>query len=390
MRDLYICSGQYHVFCSLLLKMIDNADCEGDLLICDCFEGASDLYARIKSESHADKEIKTFDNVFFLNGRLFFDLNAWNIANKAKKAYAKLTERFKKEKNRLESILDESYSRIFIAGPVSSLVEFCLYEYEHNNCDIYLFDDGLGSRVQWKKPGIPIKLIDFRRVKFGKVLKGKYFFSTNRVERIYPYIPVLDQCKPLKFEVDNRGLNYEAMLDHINRIFKYDTSLDLLQNMDAVYYSAGYDLYDRLSDYSQIECELVNYINKKELKFAVKKHPNSKERYNDSIVSVPQGLPEISFMNLELENKLLISSASATVFNPSFIFDKNPFLILTYRLFGDNDTFARNLFSCSEREMIRKIEKTLFSGYLDHTKIFIPKTLGELDEAIEDYKKRSK
>lgn len=391
MKDLYICTGKYHLFCSLMLKLIDNEERDGDLLICDCFEGAAELYRKIKTQGGSEEKLKTFDNVFLLSRERCLPCAPSGEASFFNKVTRVIKNQMRKEENRLSDILCDMYSRIYIAGAVFPLAEYCIWSHKHNGSEIMLFDDGLGSRLQGYKPALKARILNYNRVlDFYKSLKCKYFFSIDRVWDVYPHIPLVGQIKPTKSLIEKKGLSFCEIQTTINGIFGYNNCSDPIKKSDIVYLAAGFDLYGGLKKYSSTEVFIINYIGNKYKNFIVKRHPNSNEEYDSKIQCISEAcMPEVSYFNADMENKLLISSGSASVFNPSFVFDKNPYIILTYKLFGNNGQLSGDLFGCSEKELYKKLEHTLFSGYKDPSKIYIPSTMQELLQDIDDYIKRS-
>ena len=75
MKDIYICTGQFHIFCSALLKLTNNRENQGDLVICNCFEGADKLFNNLhKLVDKFDKETGYFNNVYFINDKEYKNL----------------------------------------------------------------------------------------------------------------------------------------------------------------------------------------------------------------------------------------------------------------------------------------------------------------------------
>ena len=387
MRDLYICSGKYHLFNAVLLKMLDNKDKIGDLMICDCFEDAKQLYERMISFSDKFGNEKLFEKIIFLNHQVYEELNLCELKRISEKIKYYISSKVLSPHNRLDDLLIYPYSGIYIAGIVPPMIEYCLFAKRQYNSEIMLFDDGMGSRLQWKKPSLRVRVTDYCRItKFWKSLKCKYFFSPQMVCDVYPNVPIVEQCKPLEQNVRMKGVNWPDTVEKLNYIFDYNDKSDLLMNDYIVYFSAGFDLYQRLSRYSQTESILVNEIGSRFVGFVAKKHPNSTEPYNSDIICLDKDLmPEMLFLNTDIENKILISSGSATIFNPVFIYKKNPYVILTYKLFDSDGGLAEELFGYSGEELDKRIYKTLISGYTDQSKVSIPKTMDELNEVLNEY-----
>ncbi len=78
----------------------------------------------------------------------------------------------------------------------------------------------------------------------------------------------------------------------------------------------------------------------------------------------------------------MISGFSAAALNPKFVFDKEPYIILTYKLFekGLMDEMTHLPYNQQE-EMLGKM---LLDAYREKSKIYLPETLEELIENLHE------
>ena len=374
MKDLYICTGPFHVFCCIFLKSIENRDCDGDLYIVDYFDKAKELSQIIKKSG-------LFQSVFFMEKNVYENLLPSKPKTIIKKAARIIRRGINYKKYNDLNIAEKQYHRIFIAGAVASFNDFIIYQHKKFGTKVLLFDDGLGSRMQWPTPTLKTKLFDYLgKYNFFSLVAGKYFFSTDKILDIYPFCTALSQCKPIKKDVVKKGADYDLICSTVKEIFQY--SKDPLEDLDALYFGGGYDSYRSFREYSQLDIQIAEHCAKIVPKYAIKKHPNSDETYDKQIKMFNVSWPlEITFMFQDLQNKILITSTSAAVFNPVFIYEKEPYIIFTYRLFDEN--LIVKMFQCTIAELELRIKISLIDAYKDPQKISIPNTYEELDQQLK-------
>ena len=98
-----------------------------------------------------------------------------------------------------------------------------------------------------------------------------------------------------------------------------------------------------------------------------------------------RGIFEIDILNCESNNLLIISACSAACFNPKFMYDMEPWVILTYKLVGMNKV-GKVMFGLSDASFERQLYKNLIGAYIDSSKICIPNTLEEAYQFIQKYR----
>lgn len=384
-KDLYICTGPYHVFCCIFLKCIENRERDGELVIVDCFEGAEALFCMVKKSA-------VFQKAFFMDANTYKKLTPTAPSNTAGKLAAAVKRRVLRASGKKYQglcLAGRRYGRIFLAGAVPCFIEFALYQHREYGARVMLFDDGLGSRMQWEAPGWKERMIDYiRTCQFFTAVSGKYFFSPDKTVRRYPYCKVQKQCRPVAGDVQRKGIDYGKLSGTVKQVFQYSRQADPVSDLDAIYIGGGYEAYDFLEQFADKDVEAACHCSRIIPRFAVKEHPASRKeaprRYGGHMKKLEIAYPlEVSFMYQDLSDKILITAASAAVFNPVFIYGKEPYVILAYRLFGD--AFIEKMFHCSRKELDRRVQACLIDAYKNPGKICIPQTYAQLDRQLRRY-----
>ena len=116
----------------------------------------------------------------------------------------------------------------------------------------------------------------------------------------------------------------------------------------------------------------------------LKKHPEHdvdrydyltlESEYPNLVIDEGNYLLEALYASLTLNEKVLITRDSSSVMYPKYMFGKEPTVIFTYRLY--EDYYRQN------SDMLDGLSRNLRSIYSDDSKIFVPKTPGELKEIL--------
>jgi len=88
---------------------------------------------------------------------------------------------------------------------------------------------------------------------------------------------------------------------------------------------------------------------------------------------------ETIYLDIDLNSKVLISIASTAMLYPKYIFDQEPYIIFTYKLYPNVDITA---FSLSQLDQLVSDLKYLYSN---KNKIFIPESLSEFKSILINY-----
>jgi hypothetical protein len=124
-------------------------------------------------------------------------------------------------------------------------------------------------------------------------------------------------------------------------------------------------------------------------RIVIKVHPVDPNFKNEQIKTYYTKLPMESLLfNIDAEKKIFISPMSTAMLTPKLLFDKEPFLIFTYKLLQGpirahvgNDA-ALNRYIAFVHDVI--------SAYKDPSKCAVPQSLEELREALRAFSRRAK
>lgn len=116
----------------------------------------------------------------------------------------------------------------------------------------------------------------------------------------------------------------------------------------------------------------------------LKKHPEHdvngydylalESEYPNLVIDEENYLLEALYASLILDEKVLITRDSSSVLYPKYMFGKEPTVIFTYRLY--EDYYRQNA------DVLDGLSRNLLSIYSDKSKIFVPKTIGELKDIL--------
>ena len=86
---------------------------------------------------------------------------------------------------------------------------------------------------------------------------------------------------------------------------------------------------------------------------------------------------ESLYISLDLDKKVLITDGSAAVLHPKYIFNKEPYIIFTYRLM-----------SKVKNNLKKRYYEDLYVAYADNTKLYVPENLDEFKNVIFEIERR--
>lgn len=387
--DLYIASGPYHIFVVLCLKLLENKNREGMICIIDCFNQAPDLYKSIEQSN-------VFDETYLMPWDKYVELTPRLRHIKELPKYVDLKRRHMVYNG--TPLFERIYDRIYVPGDILMARSLLLYQKKHNNAEIVLFDDGLGSRMADRKNitvSTRLKMMAFRC--FGlrdtfDFADRRIFFSPEQATSRFPGCPVGNQKKPSR-RTDEAGVDDESKeaVKRINKVFSFDEENNPFNDVDVLYLSNGFEVCAGIGEYAIKDKELSEKCAAMTSDFAIKRHPLSQMTFREGIKVFETKAPlEVCFMNTEMDNKLIISPVSAALFNPKFIFDQEPYVALVYKLIGFKDIAQKLFGGISERELEKRVDIALRNAYRDPKKVCIPETMEELKVFIDQFNRRER
>ena len=360
--DIYIAGGPFHLFNILNLKLNEYSTQPADLLIMDKFAGAAQYAQQIESQS-------VFENVILVDHASMqkMKLKYWPWCHAFISGFKMMFPSIDQMKYKSLPIYRKNYDRVFIAGTSPQWASFISYQVYHHHAELFYYDDGLGQRAKQKNPPDrvwrKVNAYLHRRTLESKMIKGRYYYSPERV--LNRPFPNLKQINPL-----DAGQREKDILKHI---FGYDPAEDPIADRRILYLYNGMERSTNKKEYAALDKELVRDLQIRYSScFAVKPHPAVETVFDPSYTYNPGTYPlEISFMFQEIDDMVLISPFSVSIINPNFIFGKEPYVILVYKILGIPTELILNM---TQADFDHALDVSLVSGYQNKEKVFVPET----------------
>lgn len=267
------------------------------------------------------------------------------------------------------------YDKLYTSSSaLSKMVIANALKKRNNDMRTIMYDDGVGSYSKTNRVQTGSSL--FRKAK--TILGWKDLFGD--ISETYLYQPTLfnngsASAKQLPF-LELNDENKNMLLD----VFGVDSIDKLIINEKAILFdtyrgqsSQNMDITDLDSLYSVI----LQCVGKQNI--ILKEHPRSTGKPNIEMTKFPQNsLPiELVFLHQkDLENKVLIALNSTAVFTPKMLFNKEPRIILLYRLIGNTP------------ETVKKRDElylNMLKMYSARTRVFIPETKDQLIDILDKW-----
>lgn len=230
--------------------------------------------------------------------------------------------------------------------------------YLNKNAEIIFIEDGLGSyykRIGSLTQSLVSKIIGMFTKRSSEHLNP---------DKVYVYRPEI--CK---IEYNTSIMKLNSSFDSqkiINKLFNND----LLNNnyFECIYFGQPY----LIQGYNKIELEVCESVKRVFKNFVIRPHPRQdKGCYNGFKCEYSNALWE-SICKYDIDgNSVLIGTFSTAQFSPKFIYDTEPYIVFTYKLY-------RNIFSRNEYDKINNILKNTIQLYQNKSKIVVPETKEEL------------
>ena len=362
MKTCYFCTTPFQIISSI--SMANSFREEADLYIIDQFKGANKMGMLLEESGifqnvvvQCEKDIiNTYINVR-KEGGLY---NHFKIA----KSYLHVDQIAKQI-----LICDASYEKMYISSKSYIARLIMLYFIKHKaKIEIIYFDDCEGSYYNPKlyTPSKGDSII--RKIIFGNAAndtdKKRILYSPELYYKLNPDSTAIVEQMPCLWQ-------QKSVKDVINKMFEFKLEdkvhekvilLDILKEV--------------LSDDEQIRytrcCNYINSVFHKE-NIIVKKHPRDNTENSNFTYYHNSSIPfEVLALNSDISNKIIITYASTGAITPKQIFDKEPIVILLYKLIKKENTNSKFL-------AYYEACKNLYVS----DRFFIPETEEELTTIIE-------
>lgn len=135
-------------------------------------------------------------------------------------------------------------------------------------------------------------------------------------------------------------------------------------------------LFSKQGDFLQTEKQVLNLIKESSVPFCVRVHPREKsDFYNRFPLHKSTVLWELICAQHISDQNILVGAFSSAQMTPKLLFDKEPYLIFTYKLFPQN--------ILSQESKAVQLSSLISDSYRAKNKIYIPDTLEDLAILID-------
>lgn len=368
-RACYFCTTPYQIIGAISLA--EDRKEKADLYIVGQFSSFKTIAKKIQQQN-------IFHNIITINESDVLG-TVKTQKNKIIKKFQMFTYYLKIKKIGEEIVgKDKSYHKMYFSSQafIIRLVYFYFLNYR-NPMEFIRFDDGVGS--YYNNNLFETKSIDkfLRRILFGnKAISFNY--------DLLLYMPELARKSQNESSVSLRPMprisSGESSIKSLNAIFDYTEKDDIKENViiydtmkEAVYGEKGAryleDLYEIIGNALQNQ----NVI--------IKSHPRSQDRTVNNIKQYGNHVipSEVLYLNMEMENKVLITSNSTAVVTPKLLLGKEPTIILLYKIMNKVSEVHKD-----EDDFFQRFKNT----YHDKHKFFIPENLEELNNILDRIKNK--
>ena len=367
MRYLYYCNSAYQILMVLNLHWhrkyasFENIeDYDADLIVLNSFNEAREI-AGLISDKAIFNRVMVVDKAF--NSGRFHAFQT--LADLVSPAYYLMS----KYKIRKEEVCNQ-YSVISV--PKYSTITAAIWRL-NRKAKLHILEDGAGTYFGSMRLTPDSSM--YR--KFYKTLNyGRSFYDYEKI-----YLNDADlftgSQKEKTVSIPKYDVNY---LHEIAELYSEYSNCDDV-NRKSIYYFAQFlnnkeinIFIDSLLEYLEGYREEVLYI----------PHPRHKdEKVYRLDYAAGKQIWELKQLNIEnLDKKLLISIHSTACFTPKILFDKEPYVLLFYKLCDDKVTTRNERFDAFVDSFIEK--------YHDKSKVMIPENVDEFKTMIEQFIKESK
>lgn len=239
-----------------------------------------------------------------------------------------------------------------------------LYDsYVDNKPKLYHFEEGIGEYLV---------LDELTNRELLRDVERKYL----SIPDLYPGNAVVSIAKSPPISSDS------CFLNELNRLFRYRGELNKYKKYIYFGQTLSIDYNNRV--FADIEKKCFKLYKKCRLKkqLTIKAHPRNKASYHLGFKNLHTMAPwECVVAELpDIENRVLVSTSSTCLVTPKLLFNKEPYIICTAKLFENElrnvvikDDYYERLIAFFEN--VRNI-------YIRKEKFFIPNNLDELEIAI--------
>jgi len=359
MRYLYYCNSTYQLINILNLHWHRRhagfehiSDYEAELLLLNSFAGAKEV-ADIVNENSVFEKVRLIDKAYN-KGKLHALYTLFDALSPS--FYMK--DKYHIERKEIQDRYD------VICAPKYSLVVDQIRRL-NPKAKLHLIEDGIGSY--------------FLDIPFSSNSRIQSFFSKcdfHDYERLYVVQKgmYLAENKERVAEIPEYDKDYLKQIRDLFSSFEIDTCNDR-----KIFWLSQFLNNEKFNEMvEEVLKTLLPY--KEEVVFC--QHPrNPMKNVNGYLESDNRQIWEFRLLNMEdIERKLFISIHSTACFSGKMLYDKEPYVILFYKLGDGKVTHVTKEFE----EIIQRFK----DSYKDHEKVMIPETIEEFKDCLKRYCKK--
>ncbi len=259
----------------------------------------------------------------------------------------------------------EKYDEIYIAYP--NPLQNIIYRMNYN-LDICYFEDGIGNYLDFRGLFPPfVSLQD--DIWYALHLKKNPWRHIKSIYLNTPYIADIDNIE--KLQIPKVESNVEKIIAYV-----FNDSSHSNEDKRIIYFTNPIQDYpDNIEKKRAVKNEIISILkNTVGSNVLLRYHPRDKEIVEGISIDESKGIWEISCKDRISENSILIANISTAQFTPKLLYNREPYLIFLYKLFGD----CENNFYQWEK-FLYQFKKS----YSAENKIYIPESMEEFRFILE-------
>ena len=379
------------------LKVTSFPDDEADLFIENNGRMSNKLIGAICSSN-------VFNNVIILSNAKTEqnkENNKQNLLSRYFNTISYFKYRYKSEKKQYQTlikhIIQSPYTIVFVPGFHVNSLYYIWYSYKYNNnVDIRFVEHGATSfYLKYDTMCNPLLDISNSRlyVNIYKILwlirTGKNILKISKIckEQVsgyYLYNP--QSTEQLSDENNTQLIPYIIpKITNTTSVLMKETILDIdiyEYNKRAVHYIAFEEAktehiqHNRFLEQIQLIAEQVGSEN-----LIIKAHPGMKIKTVSEIspniyIDNRKYLLEALYSSINTNDKIIIAHSSGVLFHLKYMYNNEPHIIFTYRL------YPRESIGLFNEKMLNIMTDDLIAAYSDKSRIHVPKSLEELEQIL--------
>jgi len=265
------------------------------------------------------------------------------------------------------SLKEEKYDNMFLSFPGDfQLAIYFKYKKINPDLKLHMYEDGtftysfFGSARKFSLKGL------FTKVFLGMSLEKEY-------KSVYTYMP--EVCEVVCPTIEKRKIVFDmSMADCYNRLFNFNREDGEFSGREILFLDQPYG-EDVLEKSGKI-LKAIADISGRDV--TVKLHPRNDNvsQYDGYEIYKGKSPLEIINMNFDLSEAVFVSVISTACFTPKLIYDREPYIILLYKLINNEEILKINGASFAFAERVKK-------AYRNPERFFVPETEAELLEILK-------